>query len=181
MDIIAQILSILGCALMIFSFQFKNNRNLFLAQTLAAITFCTSYLLFGAFGGAFTNIVSIVNNAILLSGEKLKKKPLLILVCIGYAIIPVLSLLNYSGAGTIKAMLEIIFSFVVAVSQVLITIAMWKDDGKTIRIVRLFITSPAWLIYNIVVFSLGGIICEMFSIISILVSFIRYGKDGFEK
>lgn len=181
MDIIAQILSIVGCALMIFSFQFKNNRNLFIAQAIAALTFGASYVLLGAFGGAFIDLVCLANGTVLFLGEKYRKKPVLVLICLGYAAIPIISLLAFNGVWTTKAILEIVFGCAVAVAQVLITLAMWKDDGKTIRFVRLFITSPAWLIYNVVVFSLGGIICETFSIISIIVSFIRYGKDGFEK
>ena len=181
MEIIAQILSIVGCALMIFSFQFKNNRNLFIAQAAAALTFGASYVLVGAFGGAFIDLVCLANGTVLFLGEKYRKKSIFVLICLGYAAIPILCLLTHGGNWTTNAVLELIFSFAVAIAQVLITFAMWKDDGKTIRTVRLFITSPAWLIYNIVVFSLGGIICETFSIISIIVSFIRYGKDGFEK
>ncbi len=56
-----------------------------------------------------------------------------------------------------------------------------KNNRKAIRTVRLFAVTPAWLAYNITVFSLDGIICEGFNIISIIISFIRYGKNGFEK
>lgn len=181
MELIAQILSILGCAIMIFSFQFKNNRNLFIAQTVSAFTFFTSYILLGAFGGALTNVVAVINGAALFLGPKFRKKPILLAVCIGFVAVQVFLLLTFNGAWTAKAILETVFGFIVAFAQVAVTVAMWKDDGRIIRNTRLFLTSPAWLIYNIIVFSLGGIICEVFSMTSIIVSFIRYGKDGFEK
>ena len=76
---------------------------------------------------------------------------------------------------------KMIISFVVPIMQIAYTVATWKNDGKIIRTVRLYAVTPAWLSYNIVMFSIGGIICEGFNIISIIVSFIRHRKDGFEK
>lgn len=181
MDIVAQILSILGCAIMILSFQFKNNRHLFIAQALSALTFGLSYVFLGTYDGAVMNVVALTNGAVLFLGPKFRKKPIMIAICIGFALAPIISILLAGDAWAAKPILEKIFGIVIGIAQIVITIAMWKDDGKIIRNTRLFITSPSWLIYNIVVFSVGGIICEVFSIISIIVSFIRYGKDGFEK
>lgn len=181
MELIAQILSILGCAIMIFSFQFKNNRNLFIAQTVSAFTFFMSYMLLGAFCGALTNVVAVINSAVLFLGPKYRKKPILVAVCLGFVAVQVFLLLTFNGVWSARTIVETVFGFIVALAQVAVTIAMWKDDGRIIRNTRLFITSPAWLIYNIIVFSLGGIICEAFSMTSIIISFIRYGKDGFEK
>ena len=38
-----------------------------------------------------------------------------------------------------------------------------------------------WLIYDVLVHSLGGIVSESITIVSILVSFLRFGWDGLEK
>ena len=180
MDVIAQILSILSCAGIILSFQLKNNRQLFLVQTFAAVGFGISYLLLGAIDGFLINAVAFTNTFILLN-NKLKKKPILVLLCASFLIISTISALTYNGDwGTIK-ILETIFSYLIAIAQIIYTIATWQDDGGKIRKMRLFFVTPAWLGYNIVIFSIGGIICEAFNVISIIVSFIRYGKDGFTK
>ena len=181
MYIIAQALSIVGCAFMILSFQFKNNRNLFIAQTLSAIAFGTSNFLLGALSGVLINIVATINGLILFCGKRFRKKPILILICLSYACIPIISLLNTFGNWSTKGILEIVFGLFLSFAQAISTVAMWKNNGKLIRFARIFFASPSWLLYNLVVFSLGGIICEAFSITSIIVSFIRYGKDGFEK
>lgn len=175
-----QILSIACCAGIILSFQLKNNRHLFLVQTFAAFGFGISYLLLGAIDGFLINIACFANTAILLN-KKLKKKPILIVLCASFLIISTISTLLYSGTWGTTKILETIFSYLIAIAQIIYTIATWQDDGGIIRKVRLFFVTPAWLGYNIIVFSLGGIICEGFNIISILVSFIRYGKDGFTK
>ena len=181
MDILAQILSVLACAGIIFSFQLKNNRHLFLVQTISAIGFGLSYLLLGAFNGFFINLISFTNTGVLLLNKKYRVLPIFIAICLGFAASPVITLITFNSVWTAKAVFEIVAAFLVAAVQIAMTFAMWRDDGKIIRIVRLFAASPAWLIYNLAVFSLGGIICEAFNIVSIIISFIRYGKDGFDK
>ena len=180
MEIVAQILSILSCAGIILSFQLKNNRHLFLVQTIAALGFGISYLLLGAIDGFLINVVCFTNTAILLN-KKLKKTPILIVICASFIIISTISVLTYNGDWGMMKILETTFSYLIAIAQIIYTITTWKDDGGKIRKMRLFFVTPAWLGYNIVVFSIGGIICEAFNIISIIVSFIRYGKNGFEK
>lgn len=180
MDIIAQILSILSCAGIILSFQLKNNRHLFLVQTIAAFGFGISYLLLGAINGFLINIACFTNTAILLN-KKLKKKPILVALCASFLIISTVSALTYNGDWNTLKIIETVFSYLIAIVQIIYTIATWQDDGEKIRKVRLFFVTPAWLGYNIVVFSIGGIVCEAFNVISIIVSFIRYGKNGFEK
>jgi len=180
MDVIAQILSIISCVAIIFSFQLKNNRHLFLVQTFAAFGFGLSYLLLGAVDGFLINTVSFINTAVLLN-VKLKKKPVLIAICILLPLISSIAPLTYTGVWNAIKILETVFSYLIAFAQIVYTLATWKDDGKKIRTVRMFLVTPAWLGYNIIVFSIGGIICEVFNVISIVVSFIRYGKDGFDK
>ena len=57
------------------------------------------------------------------------------------------------------------------------TLLMWGGNGKYIRYGQLFASSPSWLVHNIINFSLGGIIGEIFTMCSVIVSFIRFGKD----
>ena len=60
------------------------------------------------------------------------------------------------------------------------TVGLSMKDSKAIRVCG-FINSPCWLIYNSLVFSLGGILCEVFGIVSVITAYIRLdmknGKD----
>ena len=47
--------------------------------------------------------------------------------------------------------------------------------------VNLVCASPCWLVYDVIVHSFGGIISESITIVSILVSFIRFGWKGLER
>ncbi len=180
MEIVAQILSILSCAVLILSFQVKNNRHLFLMQTIAAAGFGISYLLLGAFTGFLNNVIAFTNTLVLLC-NRLRKKYIMYLICAAYVAVPFISLYLFNDTWTVRNIIAIIISFIAPITQYAFTVATWKNDGKTIRAVRLFAVTPTWLAYNFVVLSIGGIICESFNIISIVVSFIRHGKDGFEK
>ena len=72
-------------------------------------------------------------------------------------------------------------SVVLYISLVVMSVLMWLNDGKYIRYFQVAAQSPIWIVYNIFNFTLGGILCESFNMISTIVSFIRYGKEGFEK
>jgi hypothetical protein len=58
---------------------------------------------------------------------------------------------------------------------------MWSRDGRVIRRAQLFVISPLWIVNNIFYASIGGVVCELFNIVSVLVSFLRFSKDGFDK
>lgn len=68
------------------------------------------------------------------------------------------------------------------IAQIAGTYAIMFRSGTFIRNMRLFFVSPVWLINNTVMcFTVGGIICEIITMVSIVISFIRYRKTGFEK
>jgi len=60
------------------------------------------------------------------------------------------------------------------------TFAFRCETAKATRMLGL-VSSPAWLVYNIVNLAIGAICCEVFSLISIIVGLIRLdgqiGKD----
>ena len=61
------------------------------------------------------------------------------------------------------------------------TFAYRSDSPRKIRMVTLVCASPCWLAYDVIVYSLGGIVSESITIISILVSFVRFGGKGLER
>lgn len=76
--------------------------------------------------------------------------------------------------------LDVALSVLTFSSLIVMSVVMWRANPGHIRYTQLFVVSPAWLTNNIFHFTLGGILCEVLSMISVVVSFIRYGKDGFK-
>ena len=166
--LIGQIISIIAMSLIILSFQMKSNKKLLIMQMSASTLFAVSYFLLGANSGAIVNLISAVRCLLIYFLANKKSKILLIGIELSFIIA---CAITYAGVPTILVLL----------ASLIDTFSMWKNSGTLIRYTRLFAVSPLWLVHNIIVFSIGGIICEIFSITSCIISFIRYKKDGFTK
>ena len=168
LTISAQIISIISMVVMVLSFQMKRNKNLFAMQIVASIGFAVSYFMLGSPIGAMFNIGGMLRS-MFFSVPKLKNNYWVLFILELYFI--VVTFFTYGG----------LMSLFLLIARLVSTFFMWKDNGRLIRISLVCYVSPAWLINNIIVGSIGGILCETFNIVSILVSFARYGLDGFEK
>ena len=76
--------------------------------------------------------------------------------------------------------MAMILSVVTTIIQLLETCTLWTRNGKIIRMAQICAISPVWLINNILTGSIGGVVTEVFGIGSVILSFLRYGMDGFE-
>lgn len=166
-EIIAQIISIAAMALNIFSYQCKKDRHLLLMMGGSSIMFAISFMLLGSSVSAGYNLINVVRFAAILN-KRTRSDFMFWLICIAYTLVGVLA---YDGPWGIALL----------ASQYIGTYATWYRGGAFIRKAQFFVLSPIWLINNsLIVFSVGGILCESFAIVSVIVSFIRYGKNGFE-
>lgn len=167
-EIIAQVIGIVAAAISIGSFQFKNNKILFSLRAIASILFALNFFLIGAITAAILNAINILCMVLMLYGENHR-----------YIIIPISLCLMYTAAVVFTY--EGILSILLLIAQLAFAISMWTADGLKIRIAQLFIASPIWLINNFVVFSIGGIITEVFAIVSVIVSIVRFGFKGLRR
>ena len=55
------------------------------------------------------------------------------------------------------------------------TIAFWTNNALNIRKANLFVASPAWVVYDILFLTYAGILNEVITISSILISIWRFG------
>jgi hypothetical protein len=69
----------------------------------------------------------------------------------------------------------------ILVAQLANTVTMYIGNAKLIRLVQIAYISPAWMTSNIITFSIGGILCETFNIISSTVALFRFRKEWFPK
>ena len=173
-EIIGQIFGIVGLCIIVSSFQCKKNKNFFLLQAIGSFAFVMNFLLINAYAGALFNLTNLVRG-FLFSKEDHKKWKLALLITL-YTICFAFSSFLVWGDWFM-----IFIASLPYITLVFMTVFMWQADGKRIRYFQVSFMSPAWIVHNIFNFSLGGILCESFSMVSTIISFIRYGKDGFEK
>ncbi len=167
MEVIAQAFGILGSIVYLISFQIKKARPFFLMQCLGSLMFMLNYLFLGAYTGCMMNLLGVLRAAALAAGGKFHHKALMWGLDVVYLTATVLTF-------------EGLTSILVLVAMVASTHAMWSKKGKIIRYMQLGVTSPCWLVHNILVFSIGGIICEIGNMISTVISIIRFRKTGYE-
>lgn len=166
--ITAQALSIFAMLTAALAFQCKSNKNFCIWQAVSSSAFAASFIILGAYTGALSNIVNIFRGTLFGLAPRKYRKAYLVFLELAYIGV---AFFTYDG----------IFSLIILAAQVVGTASIFFDRGKVIRIIQFFWISPIWLAYSIYFFSLGGILCEVFTLVSIIISVIRYGFDGFEK
>ena len=165
--VIGQCTSVIGMILTVLSFQMKTRKQIITFQTIGSTFFLVSYFLLGSWTGVYMNVVYLSRNIVFYySKEKAwAQKKLWLYVFLGASILA--GLLGY------REMIDILPIF----GAIFATTAMYMQNENTLRLLNLA-ASPCWLIYNINLSSSGGIICEIFNIVSIIVGLIRYRKYG---
>ncbi len=172
-EITAQVFGLIGLVIIVMSFQCKKNRNFFLLQGVGSFAFVINFILIYAYAGALFNLTNLVRG--LLFSKEDKKVWKLVLVEGLYTACFVFSVILTWGDWFM-----IFIASLPYVTLLIMSVLMWRANGKHIRYFQVTLMSPAWIVHNIFNFSLGGILCESFNMISTVISFIRYGKDGFE-
>lgn len=165
MNYIAQGIGLIGMILLFVSFQNNNKKRLLLIQVFACIMFAMHFTLLGAYTGAGMNAAEVARNIVFSQDEKLKyKKAWIVVFMMLFTVIGVISWQNS-------------FSILPIIATNLSVIAFSMRTPRYIRLCYLPV-SVFWLIYNISVFSVAGIITEIFCLTSIFIAFWRYGVKG---
>lgn len=180
MEYLIQGISIAGMACHISSFQIKKNSLLFFMQTLGSLLFLIHYILLGASTGAIMNLIGVIRGIVFLQGEKLRK-PWVLVSLLVLTVAAVFATWNGSFENMYPFDMTLWYNIFPLIAMIASTVAMHLNNGKIIRLTQLCAASPGWITYNIIVRSLGGTLCEAFIMTSTIISFIRYGIDGFEK
>lgn len=175
LSIIAQIVGLFAMAFNIFSYQQRTQRKAIAFQLGGSILFAVNYLMLGAVVGGILNAVGIVRALVFLNKEKFKATRPVWLV--GFTAVYLLSyLLTFTVFGKEPTAFNLIVEFLPVIGMTATTISFRLSDAKAIRRFGL-ISSPAWLVYNIVSFSVGAIICEVLSLCSILIGMLRLDRS----
>lgn len=172
-DIIAQGFGIIGLCIIVYSFQCRKNSGFFLMQGVGSLMFFINFLLIGAYAGALFNLTNLIRG--LLFRKDGKKSWKLILTVALYT-----ACFAFSVYLIRDSAFMIFISALPFVTLVIMSVLMWLGNGRHIRIFQFWLMSPSWIVHNIFNFSLGGIICECFNMISSVIALVRYKKDGFD-
>ena len=172
--LIAQIVGIFAMTFNILSYQQKTQKGAIAFQLGGSTLFAINYLMLGAVVGGILNAVGIIRALVFLNREKLKATHPAWLA--GFITVYLLSYgLTFTVFGKEPTLFNLIIEFLPVIGMTATTISFRLSDAKSIRRFGL-ISSPSWLVYNIVSFSVGAIICEVLSLGSIFIGMFRHDR-----
>ena len=173
-EIIAQIIGIIAMTFNILSYQGKQPKTVITFQLIGATLFSINFLLLGAVVGGILNILAAIRAVVFFFGDKLKADRISWLVVFIASYISVY-VLNFTIFGKEPTPFNLIIEILPVIGMLALNIGFRFKNSAKIRKCGL-ISSPAWLIYNIVAGSWGAIICELFTLISIFIGMFRHDK-----
>ena len=170
-----QIIGFIALIIVIISFQQKTRKGILLLQCFSTALFTLHFALLGPVGytGSALNFISGVRSVVYYNKDKKWAKS--ILWPIGFLIIftAVTFIIAYKNRGDVAWYFNLFPLF----GAYVYTIATYINSPKVIRR-TLWLSSVAWIIYNINAGSVGGVITEIFALLSNAVAIIRFDILG---
>lgn len=167
--ILVQIIGVIGTALYFFSFQCRENKNLFRVQLFSYIFYTTHLLLLGAVTGGVSYVINCMRSFCLQSKWEFAKSKAMCAILCGLQLIT----LGLTWTGWI--------SFLPVIANIASTVGGYTKNPQKIRAAGMFVNSPLWVIYDIIVGSWAGILDEVVSEASMIISVIRFGWKNLDK
>ena len=160
-NFIAQLIGYVGLLSSFIAFQCKKHRNLMIFKTGNEVLFAIQYLMLASYTGMAMNTISSVRNIIFayLVSKNKSTLPYQIVFSILFVVFGILTWNN-------------IISLAVIIAKIITTVIYGIKNTKVARFATIPVSS-FWLIYNINCSSQAGILCEVFSLVSIFTAIIR--------
>lgn len=170
-EIIAQAIGIVAMALNILSFQQKVQRNIIIMQFFGASLFAVNMFMIGATVGGFLNLVGALRAIVFANKEKFRADKLIWVHC--FSVLYFVSyILTFTVFGKEPTAVNFIVEFLPIIGMIASGVGFYLSDAKSVRRLGL-VSSPSWLVYNVFNMAIGGIICEILAMISIIIGIIR--------
>ncbi len=168
-QIIGQILAIIAPIITFISYQVNSKHKLLILQTAATLSTCLAYMFLGASSGFALNIVCIIRNIAFFFQDSKSKMNMISAILLA-AVMGVLGGLSWEGP----------ISLLVIIALAANTIFMSFGNAQLLR-KSVICTSSMILIYNIYVFSVGGMINESVAVIASIIGIISFLKKKGQK
>ncbi len=167
--ILIQALGLIGTGLFFLSFQCRSNRNLFRVQLGAYAFYTVHFLLLGAVTGGISYVLNGLRSFCLGSSHGfLKGKGMCAVICALQ-----LAALVFTWDGWL--------SLLPIGANIAATIGGYTHNPRKIRLVGMFVNSPLWIVYNVAVGSWAGILDELVTEGSMVISILRYGWKNLDR
>ena len=171
LEIIAQAISIAAMAFNIISYQSKSKFGILFLQFFGSLLFAISFFMIGSVVSACLNLIGVFRAAVYANRDRFHSDHILWLF--GFSLLFIASyVLNFTVLGGEPTFTNLTVQLLPVIAMILTTVSFRLTGARAIRRLSL-VSSPLWLFHNIVVFSIGAILCEVISLISVIVAMVR--------
>lgn len=176
LEVIAQTFSIFAMVLNVSIFAMKKQKNMIVVQFIASVFFTASFFMLGAISGGLMNLAAMVRGIVFMNKKRIGRYKWLFTfgLMVLYFVLYVLGFLLFEKTVNVY---NVFIEALPLLGIVMMTIGFAVEGAKKTRIFG-FLNSPPWLVYNIITFNIGGIICEIFCMLSIIYGMIKYDRKG---
>ncbi len=168
--LISQIIGFIAFIFSLIAYHRKNKKDILTNMVLSNILNLVHYLLLGAFSGCITKLLAIFRDYFIILKEKYSKLSNIFYLFLFIILYILATLFTYNG----------ILSVLPLISAIIYIIFIWNGDEIKIKKVAFFCYF-LWLVYNIFVISISGIISNVISIISTLIAIINMKQYHIKK
>lgn len=164
---LAQLFGIVGLIILILSFQKNSKEKLLKYQVFSSLFFSIQYFCLNAISGCLMNVMSLVRNIIF---KRFKDRVPIIYLIIVLVVMIILSIFSYNG----------VISLLPTIGVILYSIAIWQDNLTITRIAEI-IGCILFIIYNIKVVAISGLITTIIEMLSAIVGIYRFDIKKYNK
>lgn len=171
--ILSQVFIIIYYIFLVMTYQSKSRKHILIFNFGALIAIGISYIFLSAYSGLAMTFVAIIRNIIFIIDEKRNgkrdknvTKDYIILIIL-YMISIISAIFTYNG----------FLSMISVIATMLYTYSVWQKNTKIYKALGIPI-GIMWVIYNIYIFSIFGIILEVVLAISSIIGFIKENKKS---
>lgn len=169
--LISQIVGFIAFIISLIAYHRNKKEKIFKTMMLANILDIIHYILLGAYSGCITKVIALIRNEIIIIKEKNKKFNRVIVLISLFIVYLVSGILTY----------ENIYSVLPILAAMIYLYFVWNGNELKVKKIA-FYCYFLWLIYNICVFSIAGIISNVVSIISTFIAvYIEKSKKTFKE
>ncbi len=185
-EILIQSIGFIAIAVNIIAVQFNRYGTIIFFKTLGSLLFAQHYLLLGAFTGMIMDVIGSIRNIVFsynVKNNRSNKIPVLFfsLITLIFGITTIILTWNVSKIVwtdnyKIATIIMVFISVLSIIAKLISTISYSIKNPHRMRMFNLP-SASCWFVYNLITFSIAGVINEVMTIGSIIIAEFRFRKD----
>lgn len=186
--IFVQVLGFIAIGMNLISVQFNTHGKIMLFKSFGSLLFCVQYFLLGAYTGMVMDLIGTIRNFVFADNVRKKRsnKWWIVFFAVLTFVLGLTTIIltwgkSFKDIGYWTSnpnsvlLLAVIVSIFSIVAKLLTTVAYGFKNPHTIRMTNLP-SSSLWFVYNLICFSLAGMVNEIMCISSIIIAELRFRK-----